>query len=141
MAGYNPYDYNYIPQYGQYNQYSQYQQPQYNMYQNYQQQPQQQISYAPLTYVNGIEGAKAYIVAPNQIVYLKDSDSNTLFEKKADAQGKYTLNAYELTAIKLDDVGKKSVSEQENTSFKTDLKTLQDKLDKITALLEAKGEE
>lgn len=62
---------------------------------------QQQTTYLPLTFVNGIEGAKAFIVGANQTVYLKDSDSNILYEKKADAQGRYTLIAYELTPIDL----------------------------------------
>jgi hypothetical protein len=30
---------------------------------------------------------------------LRDSDSNILYEKKADAQGRYTLTAYELKPI------------------------------------------
>lgn len=62
------------------------------------QQPQQ-TSYYPLTYVNGIEGAKAFIVSPNQVVYLKDSDSNMLFEKRADQTGRYSLIAYEMNQI------------------------------------------
>ena len=74
---------------------------QYNNYMNQYQQPmqpqmQQQTNYLPLTFINGIEGAKAFIVAPNQTVYLKDSDSNILYEKKADAQVRYTLTAFEL---------------------------------------------
>ena len=52
-----------------------------------------------MTFINGIEGAKAFIVGANQVVYLKDSDSNILYEKKADAQGKYTLTAYELKQV------------------------------------------
>ena len=151
--GFNPYDYGgYYPQYN--NQYQNYQQqPQYNQYSMYQQAQPQQMNFAPLTYVNGIEGAKAYIVSPNQIVYLKDSDSNTLFEKRADAQGKYTLNAFELTAIKLEDVGKEATKDASSQKInvsklasKSDLKNLQEQLDKITMLLEdklspAKGEE
>lgn len=70
----------------------------------YQQQPYtynqyQQTNYLPLTFISGIEGAKAFIVAPNQTVYLKDSDSNILYEKKADAQGRYSLTAFELKPI------------------------------------------
>ena len=64
------------------------------------QQPQnmqQQTQYIPLTFVSGIEGAKAFIVAPNQTVYLRDSDTETLFIKTADAQGRYTLKTYNLT--------------------------------------------
>lgn len=80
-----------------YNQYGQYP---YN-YNNYaQQQPSyqqpQQTQYIPLTYVNGIEGAKAFIVGANQTVYLRDSDSDMIFIKTADMQGRYTLKTYNL---------------------------------------------
>jgi hypothetical protein len=78
----------------------------FNPYQQYpytqqvqQPQPQIQTSYLPLTFVSGLEGAKAFIVGANQVVYLRDSDSNILYEKKADAQGRYTLTAYELKPI------------------------------------------
>lgn len=84
-----------------------YNNPYFNPYQSYPytqqqyQQPQQQMqtNYLQLTFINGIEGAKAFIVAPNQTIYLKDSDSNILYEKKADAQGRYTLTAFELKQI------------------------------------------
>jgi hypothetical protein len=90
------YNYNYN-QYGQYPyNYTQYQQPQQQM-QMQPQQMQQQTQYIPLTFVSGIEGAKAFIVAPNQTVYLRDSDTETLFIKTADAQGRYTLKTYNLT--------------------------------------------
>ena len=69
-----------------------------NVYQPQYQQPQQ-TTYLPLTFVNGIEGAKAFIVGANQVVYLKDSDSNILYEKRADQQGRYTLTAYEMNKI------------------------------------------
>lgn len=85
-----------------------YNNPYFNPYQQYPytqqyQQPQQQVqtNYLPLTFINGIEGAKAFIVAPNQTIYLKDSDSNILYEKKADAQGRYTLTAFELKPIEI----------------------------------------
>ena len=86
------YNYNYN-QYAQYPyNYTQYQQPQPQM-----QMQQPQTQYIPLTFVSGIEGAKAFIVAPNQTVYLRDSDTETLFIKTADAQGRYTLKTYNLT--------------------------------------------
>lgn len=71
----NPYGYNQFPMY------------------------QQQTTYLPLTFVNGIEGAKAFIVGANQTVYLKDSDSDMLYEKRADAQGRYSLVAYRLQLV------------------------------------------
>ena len=88
-----------------------YQQQNNNMYnaQQMQQQPTQQ-NYLPLTFVSGIEGAKAFIVNPNQVIYLKDSDSDVLFEKKADSQGKYTLTAFKLTQIDINNIGKTNVN-------------------------------
>ena len=72
----------------------------YNQYPYSQPQPHpQQTNYLPLTFVSGIEGAKAFIVAPNQVIYLKDSDSNILYEKRADAQGRYSLVAYEMKPV------------------------------------------
>ena len=83
-----------------------YNNPYFNPYQQYpytqptQQQPPM-TNYLQLTFINGIEGAKAFIVAPNQTIYLKDSDSNILYEKKADAQGRYTLTAFELKPVEI----------------------------------------
>jgi len=89
-----------------------------NNYNNQQPQPmqpqpaQQTIPFMPLTFTSGLVGAKAYIVAPNQTVFLKDSDvnSNLLFEKSADNYGRYTLKAYELTEINIDEIGKEKIS-------------------------------
>lgn len=89
----------------QYQQYAQQPQMQYQQ-QPTQQMSQQQTTYLPLTFVNGVEGAKAFIVGANQIIYLKDSDSNILFEKKADAQGKYTLTAFKLEKVDINNIGK-----------------------------------
>ena len=109
---YNPY-YNPYQQYPYTNNAQNYQQGQPTNYYNQQpiqqqsqQMAQQQTTYLPLTFVNGIEGAKAFIVGANQIIYLKDSDSNILFEKKADSQGKYTLTAYRLDSIDINNIGK-----------------------------------
>ena len=87
-----------------------------NTYNTPNQNQQMQTSYLPLTFVNGIEGAKAFIVAPNQVIYLKDSDSNILFEKKADQQGKYTLTAFELKPIDINNIGK-PIQEEPNPNF------------------------
>lgn len=111
----NPYaQYPYSANYGGYQPQAQYPQnynyqqqvPQAQYPQNVQAQQQVQTNYLPLTFVNGIEGAKAFIVSPNQVIYLKDSDSDILFEKKADNQGKYELNAFRLTKIDINNVGK-----------------------------------
>ena len=150
------------PYYNPYQQYpyttQQYQQqPQTNYYNQPQQQTmpqtqQPQTSYLPLTFVNGVEGAKAFIVGARQIVYLKDSDSNILFEKKADEQGKYTLTAYELKQIDINNIGKDTNKNPISTDrfimkddikdfvTKNDLNALEtifeSKLDKISSRLE-----
>ena len=59
----------------------------------------QNYPYIPLTFVNGIEGAKSYIVAPNQTVYLRDSDADIIYIKTADSQGRYNLKAYNLVPV------------------------------------------
>ena len=113
---YNPYgmNYNYAYGYPYGNNYTGVQpnfttQPQVQQQQQQAQQVPQQTYYLPLTFTSGLVGAKAFIVAPNQTVYLKDSDdnSNLLFEKSADYNGKYTLKAYTLKEINIEDIGKK----------------------------------
>ena len=141
MSAYNTYGYGTYP-YGYNYNYGgmpyQNQQPQqnynYQQPQPMQQQPQQpQTSYLPLSFVNGIIGAKAFIVMPNQTVFLKDSDegSNLLFEKSADSNGKYTLKAYQLTEVKLDDIGKPitNVQPQQDLLTKKDLQSFATKND------------
>lgn len=73
----------------------------FNPYQqyNYNQYTQQQTNYLPLTFISGIEGAKAFIVAPNQTVYLRDSDAEIIYIKTADSQGRYNLKAYNLVPV------------------------------------------
>ena len=66
-------------------------QPIYPAYQP-QQQPQQQSG---VTWVQGIEGAKAHPVAPGQAVLLMDSDSNCLYLKSADASGMPSLRVFD----------------------------------------------
>ena len=124
MINYNPY--NQYP-YTNYN----YQQTNNMQYQQMpQQQPQLQTTYLPLTFVNGIEGAKAFIVGANQTIYLKDSDSNILFEKKADNQGKYTITAFELKPIELANIGKENKTEQINYITFEDFKKYELKFEK-----------
>lgn len=116
-----------------------------NMYQQPQQmqpQPTQQTSYLPLTFTSGVVGVKSFIVAPNQTVYLRDSDegSNLLFEKSADMYGKYTIKAYRLTEVDLDNIDKPvketpkedliTKKDLDGFATKKELKDLQDTFDK-----------
>ncbi len=62
--------------------------------QNFQPQnaPQNQSG---VTWVQGIEGAKAHPVAPGQAVLLMDSDSNCLYLKSADQTGMPSLRIFD----------------------------------------------
>ena len=119
MAYYNPYQTQYQPQYSNPYQQTQYQQPMY--------QTQPQVIYHPLTYVNGIEGAKAFIVNAGQTIYLMDSDSNTLFVKTADTQGRYDLKSFNLVSASLDnnrqtsEVPNNYVTKEDLMQFKKEL--------------------
>lgn len=110
-------------------------------YNNYYQQPQMQQqmlaqTIVPMTYVNGLEGAKAYWMGTNQIAYLRDNnDDSILYEKRTDSLGKYYIKGFKLTEMQLD----------QNGSFKTqneanDIKLLNSKIDAIYAILAPKTE-
>lgn len=97
-----------------------------------QSQPQvQQPTYTPLTFVNGIEGAKAYIIPINSTIYLRDSDSDKIFIKSSDSQGRLTLRTYRLI---------EDNNEIPSNSFATrdELRTLEDKIAKLQSMLEEK---
>lgn len=74
---YNPYQY-YQPVYQGIPQMQQYQMPQ--------PQPQQQSS-AGIIWVQGEEGAKAYMVAPGNSVLLMDSENSAFYIKSTDQSG------------------------------------------------------
>lgn len=62
------------------------------------QQPQfQQPQQDERIWVQGIEGANAYLVAPGGFVRLWDSQSNTFYEKHTDASGRPYTEIFEYT--------------------------------------------
>lgn len=95
-------------------------------YTNYQ-QPQQMTyprqSNTIFVFVNGIEEAKTYILSPNQTAYLLDTNSNHMFIKKADMNGRYVMESFILTK-----------AEQENEEFvkKNDFVQLQNQINALT---------
>lgn len=76
MAYYLPYQNQYVSQLGQmYNQ------------QIPVQSPQQQNNQSSLIWVQGVEAAKSYLVAPNTTVLLMDSEQQRFYLKSSDASG------------------------------------------------------
>lgn len=112
-----------------------YQQPMYQAQPQIQQVQQQVV--IPLTYVNGLEGAKAYFMGTNQVAYLRDNnDDSILYEKKTDNVGKYQMKAYKLTELKTEN---NSTFVMPNTT--DSMKALESKLDAIYSLLAPKVSE
>lgn len=63
------------------------------------QQPQQQV-YLPLTFVNGINEAKMFIVQPNQTFYLRDNTAkDILYIKSVDSQGTPNIQIKKLVDV------------------------------------------
>ena len=138
---YNQYNYNQNGYGGYQQQMPQYPQTNYQQmqsYQPYQAQPQQQMIYHPLTFVNGIEGAKAFIVNPNQTIYLKDSDSDMLYVKTADAQGRCELKSFVLSTTESNN-NQKPITPI-NYVTKEDLVALKDEIIKVIKGGDVSGE-
>lgn len=68
----------------------------------------------------GIEAARMYPMTPNQTVYLKDEQSNLLFERKTDSNGLFSFKTYQLVEVKQADTS--------NFATKTDLVELQQQI-------------
>lgn len=68
------------------------------------QQPQPQAPQNVYAFVNGVEGAKSYIVPANQTVLLMDSEQPVCYMKTANALGQGTLRYFKLTEVKEEDV-------------------------------------
>lgn len=108
--------------------------------------PQQNPTYTPLVFVNGIEGAKTYIISGfNQIVYLKDTESDLMFIKSSDAMGKLYLKAYKLNEVNLDEIsGYRTPSSNNFVSQEVFNKTINDlegKLNRVLDILTPKEKE
>lgn len=85
-----------------------------------------------MAYVNGLEGAKSYIMNANQTMYLRDNNDETImYEKKTDSVGRYQIKGFKLIEMQV-----------ENNAFKTtdDIKMLNDKLDSIIAMISPRQE-
>lgn len=101
---------------------------------DYSPQPMQQqpMNALPLVFVNGLIGAKSFVInQPNTTVYMRDSDSNMLYEKKANYEGRCTLKCYELKEVNMDEEGKIIKEEKpKNYVTKADIEELEAKINK-----------
>ena len=121
MSNYNN---NLFPNYPNLNiSYPTYQRPQVNQY----------------AFVNGIEGAKSYQVAPNQTMLLMDSDNPICYMKTSNNMGQATLRYFKLE--ELDESKTKELIETKpketiiEYASKTDIDTLNKKIEDLTKLI------
>ena len=111
----------------------------YNPYNNnYNQMNQQLKQYA---FVNGIEGAKAYQMMPNQTIMLMDSDKPIVFMKTTDTLGKASLRYFNL--IEIDEAKAAEIYKPQPApeyALKSDINNLNEKLDALIDSLKPKEE-
>ncbi len=98
-----------------------YAQPQYNNQLN-----QQTQNSSGLIWVQGIEGAKSYLVAPNTTVQLWDSERQTIYLKSADASGMPSIKTLDYTVREMPQNVPQGVEHNEGIDYATkeDLKAL-----------------
>ena len=70
-----------------------------NQYQQTIPQYQQQPANQGLLWVQGVEGAKSYLVAPNTTVLLMDADAQRFYLKSTDGTGIPNLRMFEYTEV------------------------------------------
>ncbi len=81
------------------------QQPQGNYYMPQQPQQQSYASNTNITFVNGIEGAKAMQLQPNSSQLMMDSDNTMFYVKSTDNLGIAKISAYSFTEVDLNNLG------------------------------------
>ncbi len=106
------------------------------------QQPQQQNMYAPqqppmqiqsnIEYVNGIEGAKAFILPPNTQKLLLDSDNTFFYIKTTDAQGKPTVKHFKYVSV--DDEQQSEKPQEQSKPLYATIQQYQDLMDVVDAM-------
>ena len=153
---YQPYTSMYQSPYGQQNPYfnNPYANVQNNQQPYQQQQPQMQNPQptmqmqSNIEYVNGIEGAKAFILPPNTQKLLLDSDNPFFYIKTTDMQGKPTMKPYRYIDIEAEQQAQMQKQEQplyvtiqQYQEVLDTLDTMRKELDKLKSAKPQKAEE
>lgn len=141
---YQPYTSMYQSPYGQppyYNAYATLQNNQQNFPQpqqqpqNAQPQPQQQVPIqSNIEYVNGIEGAKAFILPPNTQKLLLDSDNPFFYIKTTDLQGKPSVRRFKYIDIDAEQQAEMQKQEPQPQPLYVTLQQYQEVLDTLDTL-------
>lgn len=92
-------------------------------------------------FVNGIEGAKSYQVAPNQTMLLMDSDSPTIYMKSANSLGQASLRYFKMVEISESDAKGESNKSNIEYALKSDVDNINKKIEELSAKLSEIKEE
>ena len=77
-------------------------------------------------FVNGLEGAKSFVVQPNQTVLLMDSDAPMCYMKQSNGIGQSSIRYFKLVEINEKDIKKEPANPEID-----DLKKRMDSLEKL----------
>lgn len=111
---------------------------------NQQNQTQQTQNNGSLIWVQGLEAAKSYLVAPNSTVTLWDSEASVVYLKSADASGMPSMKILDYTIRT--DAPNKAVSEPWNDfATKTDVESIRKDIvaltERVNLMSDKKGDE
>ena len=102
-------------------------------------QPQPTTSNNGLTWVQGIEAAKAWYVAPNTTVALWDSETQAIYLKTADASGMpsmkildYTLRATDSHVERISDAKTDYLTREDFDAILGQISDLRDEIDNLS---------
>ena len=116
-----------------------------NYYQNFQQQGQNFNQQTNITFVNGIEGAKAFQMSPNSSALLMDSDNSKFYVKSTDNLGVAKISSYTFIEEEISTGNKSSsqdsaesvaLSKEEYESLISKISELESKTNELSAKLE-----
>lgn len=84
-----------------------------------------------IEYVNGVEGAKAYLIPPNSTKLLMDSDGDYFYIKTANAQGQANVKIYKYEEVT--QATKKTEEPKQEIKYATvdDIKELKEEIEKL----------
>lgn len=136
MAYNNGFPVGYQPSLWSYPQWYQAQVPPQQNQQPMQQQPQQPQN-TGMTWVQGIGGAKSYLVAPNATVTLWDSEAPVIYLKSADASGMPSMKILDYTIRDAQQTPAAPIENETVYATKEDIASIRDELGQIMNRLNA----
>lgn len=107
---------------------------QYNPYQQYNPAPQNQQNFSPqrensIIWVQGIEAAKSFLVAPGNTVQLWDSEAQVIYLKSADASGMPSMKILDYTIREASAAPQSNVAD---SSLASDVKALKERVELLS---------